>query len=153
MPSRQPHWPRTCEPSLASFAGELARRAWTTWWSADSRSRRPPRHAALALAGLLDAEPMPATPGDTIAAPYTRDELHLDRIGTLLAHPEEHFRDVYGWGTADFDALGLFTPLAAGAGRDQHRALGPAHPARGAAHCSRPTSWGSRSTSRSARRG
>jgi hypothetical protein len=96
---------------LASFAGELARRALDHLVVSRLAVASPTTHAALALAGLLDAEPLPGPPGDTIAAPHTRNELHLDRIGTLLAHPEQHFRETYGWGTADFDALSLFTRL------------------------------------------
>ena len=86
---------------------------WTTWLSSRSPRYRRTTHATLALVGLLDAAPteMPAIgPIESPRAP-TRNALHLDRITALISRPADHFREVYGWGTADFDALALFTRL------------------------------------------
>ena len=96
---------------LADFAEQLAARALDHVVVSRLADVSPTTHATLALAGLLDAEQVPASGNDTIGKAHTRNELHLDRTGALLSDPDEHFRDVYGWGTTDFDALGLFTRL------------------------------------------
>lgn len=99
------------QTQLTDFAGQLAVRTLDHLVVSRLAEASPTTYAALGLLGLVDSEPVPGIPGDTIAGPHTRDELHLDRVGALLAHPDQHFRDVYGWGAADFDALSLFTRL------------------------------------------
>ncbi|WP_048554137.1 DUF6603 domain-containing protein, partial [Nostocoides japonicum] len=99
------------QTQLADFAEQLAVRALDHLVVSRLAQASPTTYAALGLAGLLDSEPVTVASGDTITNPHTHDELHLDRAGTLLSHPDEHFRNVYGWGTADLDALTLFTRL------------------------------------------
>jgi hypothetical protein len=96
---------------LTDFAEQLAARALDHLVVTRLAEVSPTTHASLALAGLLDAEPVPPSGNDTIGKAHTHNELHLDRAGALLSHPDEHFRDVYGWGTTEFDARSLFTRL------------------------------------------
>jgi len=67
---------------LAGFAEQLAARALDHLVVTRLAEASPTTHAALALAGLLDAEPEPAAGNVTIGKAHTRNELHLDRAGT-----------------------------------------------------------------------
>jgi hypothetical protein len=105
--------PQELRDQLTTFVEQLALRTLDHLAVEQIAAASPTTHAALALLGLLDAVPieMPTIgpPPATIDAP--RNALHFDRLGTLTGHPDEHFRNVYGWGTADFDAHALFTRL------------------------------------------
>jgi hypothetical protein len=105
--------PQDLRDQLTTFVEQLALRTLDHLAVEQIAAASPTSHAALALLGLLDAVPieMPtigpaASPGEP-----SRNALHFDRLGALLGHPDQHFRDVYGWGTSDFDARSLFTRL------------------------------------------
>ena len=105
-------FPAELHDELEAFAEQLALRALDHLVVERIAELSPTTHAALLLAGLLDATPVELpTSGPTDPPPPTRNELHLDRVTTLIGHPAEHFTAVYGWGTPAFDALAVFTRL------------------------------------------
>jgi hypothetical protein len=105
--------PAELHDELAAFAEQFALRALDHLVVERIAVASPTTHASLSLAGLLDTTPveMPTSGPTGPPAPPTRNELHLDRVTTLIGHPADHFEAVYGWGTPAFDSLGLFTRL------------------------------------------
>lgn len=99
--------------ALIAFAGQLALRALDHLVVEHIAAVSPTTHAALLLLGLIDATAieMPTIGTAPPASAATRNALHLERITTLLDHPDEHFRNLYGWGTTDLDASTLFRRL------------------------------------------
>ncbi len=66
----------------------------------------PPAFAVGQLAGIFVAEPHPADPVN-FQTEHVRHIIHWDRLGTLLSDPASLFRQVYGWGSPNFDAAAL----------------------------------------------
>lgn len=93
---------------LLAFAATFARRLLEHLVVGYLADRAPAVTATLNVLGLLDRE---VRPGDENHPPYVRQELHLDRLPALLSDPAAYSRDRYGWGTAEFDGLELFTRL------------------------------------------
>jgi hypothetical protein len=71
----------------------------------------PPAFAVGQLFGILLLEPHEADPVN-FQTSHLRHVVRWDRIATLLTDPVQLFRDVYGWGTADFDADALVVNIA-----------------------------------------
>ena len=105
--------PPELHDELTAFAEQLALRALDHLVVERIAEASPTTHAALSLAGLIDATPveLPTSGPTGPPPPRTRNALHLDRVTTLIEHPAEHFESVYGWGTPAFDAFALFTRL------------------------------------------
>ncbi len=71
-----------------------------------------PAVTALAqFCGVFVFEPHDADP-TTFQVAHVRHTVRWDRVGRLLTDPGGLFREVYGWGTADFDADALILNLA-----------------------------------------
>ena len=71
-----------------------------------------PMAAAIAqLCGVFVLEQLPARPA-VFQVEHLRHEVRWDRLGGLVTDPGSVFRDVYGWGTADFQGQVLLANLA-----------------------------------------
>ncbi len=73
--------------------------------------RQPSVKGALELAGLFDDELIPADPADPSLPAHRRRQVRLDRLGSLVSDPAAHLADLYGFGTAGFDGVELFTRI------------------------------------------
>jgi hypothetical protein len=62
------------------------------------------------LGGIFLGEPHPADPAN-FQTEHLRHVVRWDRIGTLLHDPAALLRDVYGWGTPDFDPSALIVNI------------------------------------------
>jgi hypothetical protein len=75
---------------------------------------QPGTFALTRLVGMLDEVPMPAPPtpaNSPFARPYLERRIDFTRVATLVTNPGEIPGDVYGWGTAAFDADKLLRVL------------------------------------------
>jgi len=61
----------------------------------------------LAIAGLADDRMEPGVHGDPNQPAHYLRRIHFDRIAKLATDPSSYLRDVFGWGTPDFDAYAL----------------------------------------------
>jgi hypothetical protein len=77
-------------------------------WTA---TRSPPALAFGQLLGILLLEPHAADP-ERFQVEHVRCVVRWDRLPLALTDPGGLFRDVYGWGTTDFDADALIGNLA-----------------------------------------
>jgi hypothetical protein len=73
--------------------------------------RSPPALAVGQLLGILLLEPHAADP-ERFQVEHVRCVVRWDRLPLALTDPGGLFREVYGWGTADFDADALIGNLA-----------------------------------------
>ncbi|OXY89424.1 DUF6603 domain-containing protein [Streptomyces diastatochromogenes] len=67
---------------------------------------------ALTLTGVVESVPAILDPDDPTRLPVRRRALRLDRLLSLLTDPAGLMREVFGFGTAEFDGLELFRILA-----------------------------------------
>jgi uncharacterized protein DUF6603 len=59
--------------------------------------------ATLALLGLVDRTYHPADPANPTSVAFETARLRFDRLGPALKSPEQHFSDLYQWGSNAFD--------------------------------------------------
>ena len=104
---------------------------------------QPSVKGALELAGMFDDELIPADPADPSLPAHRRRQVRLDRLGSLLSDPAAHLADLYGFGTAGFDGVELFTRIKQMV--DQPDAESLLIRRRGCRRCSRRCSSGWRS--------
>ncbi|WP_283138993.1 DUF6603 domain-containing protein [Rhizohabitans arisaemae] len=71
--------------------------------------------AVLAVFGVLERTFQPGT--SPSRPPHERLAVHLDRLLPAITDPAGHLRELYGWGTAGFDALRFLTVLEGALGR------------------------------------
>ncbi len=64
---------------------------------------------ALTLAGIFDDIEIEADPTDDSLPAHRLQEVRFDRIGDLFTDPAQLLQDLYGFGTAGFDGVELFT--------------------------------------------
>ncbi|WP_336114595.1 DUF6603 domain-containing protein [Streptomyces sp. PTD9-10] len=67
---------------------------------------------ALTLVGIVESIPAVYDPADPTRLPVRRRVLHLDRLLGLLTDPAGLLRDVFRFGTPEFDGLALFRVVA-----------------------------------------
>ncbi len=70
---------------------------------------QPVFHILIAL-GIFRLEPMQADP-TTFQSEHLHYQIDFDRIPLLFSSPSQLFRDVYGWGTPNFDSFKLLARL------------------------------------------
>ena len=94
--------------ALLALIEGLARRLFDFLVVEYLEQRSKPAAQALTLLGLIDRVAVPADPATPMAPPFTRRELHIDRLGDLLSKPLDYLAATYKFGQPDFDGLDLF---------------------------------------------
>jgi hypothetical protein len=84
---------------------------------ADRLELSPAAGAVLAVFGVLERTFQPGDADDPTRPPYEKVAVRLDRLAPALTDPRRLLRDLYGWGTASFDAERLFRVLETALGR------------------------------------
>jgi len=68
--------------------------------------------ATLAFLGLVDRIYHPADPTNPTSVAFETARLRFDRLGPALKSPEQHFRDLYQWGSNGFDGQLLLPAIS-----------------------------------------
>lgn len=91
-----------------NFAEDLAKILSETIFGSFLTDRAPRVGFALRLLGLLEWELVPENPTNPLSRDHVRRLLKLNRIKGLISDPVQHYKDVFGWGRAEFDPASLF---------------------------------------------
>ncbi len=102
-------FPEITDEMFAAFAQGFARRLLDLLL-ADRLDGVPGVGASLALAGILERVRPFAANADLLEV--ERTTIRYDRIPRLLGSPAEYFKEVYDWGSPDFDGLKLLPAVS-----------------------------------------
>ncbi|HEX3106719.1 MAG TPA: DUF6603 domain-containing protein [Terriglobales bacterium] len=99
------------QAELSAFAGEFADRLLNQLFVEYVEARFPYIAIALMATGGIEIFDDPGGAAGSLNGAFTRKTFHFDRMIKLLTSPGDLLNDVYGWGSAGFDGIALFTAL------------------------------------------
>ncbi len=105
--------PQAEKDALQALGAALGPRVLEAMGVAYLDERLPSLTAAMAALGLVDIQPK-AGPGMEVShasRELVAPRLYLDRIPTLLQHPDQHFKSLFHWGEASFTGAELLTRI------------------------------------------
>jgi hypothetical protein len=104
--------PPTDRTQLQDFAGKLATRVLEFMAVGYLDAKLPSLTSGLTVLGLIDksfAPPPNAEGGSSASDVVIPRRIYLDRIPTLISHPDQYFNQTFKWGANDFDGGTLLT--------------------------------------------
>jgi hypothetical protein len=105
-----PTLPGITAAQITALVTDLPRKI-TDLLLADLLATSKPTAAVLEAFGVLERTFHPGNPDDPAVPPYEAIAVHLDRVVPTITNPVGQLADLYGWGTASFDATRLLTVL------------------------------------------
>jgi len=93
---------------LRGFAGAFVERMLERLFVEYIQRRSNAVFVVLLGFGAIEFVDVPAGPPSSLAAPYQRKQLHIDRALKLFRDPLGLLQDVYHWGAGTFDGIALF---------------------------------------------